>query len=106
EPQFGYQHRIILIPFSGGPPERFVDLPQDIPLIPLVHWSPDSRALLYSSTNRGVSDIWKQPLDGTPPKQLTDFKFEGRLLFNLSPDGKRLVLTRRLWTFDLLLLTG
>jgi hypothetical protein len=54
---------------------------------------------------RGVSDIWMQMVDGTPARQLTNLNFEGRLLFDLSPDGKHLVLTRRLWTFDVLLLT-
>jgi Tol biopolymer transport system component len=91
-------------PILGGQPEGTFELPPDTP-VPEVHWAADSRALLYASMRRGVSDIWVQALDGTPARQLTNLKFEGRLLFDLSPDGKQLVLTRRLWTFDVLLLT-
>src|SRR5271169_2877722 len=36
-------------------------------------WSPDGRAIDYSLTRGGVSDIWRQPLSGGPPKQLTHF---------------------------------
>ena len=100
------RNRIIVIPFSGGQPARTFELPPDTLQLPEVHWSADSRALLYASMRRGVSDIWMQALDGTPARQLTNLKLEGRLLFDLSPDGKHLVLTRRLWTFDLLLLTA
>lgn len=96
---------VIVIPFLGGQPEQTFDPPPDTPSVSELHWTADSRALLYPSTRRGVSDIWMQALDGTPARQLTNLKLERRLLFDLSRDGKHLVLSRRLWTFDFLLLT-
>jgi Tol biopolymer transport system component/DNA-binding winged helix-turn-helix (wHTH) protein len=100
----GNGYRIVIIPFAGGPPERTVAIPQDISPLPSLRWMPDGQALTYSAHRDGVSNIWRQPLDGGPAKQLTDFKAEGRLLFDWSRDGKQLVFTRRIWTSDLVLL--
>ncbi len=100
------RHKIMIISFASAQPEQVVNLPPDMPLVPEVRWTADSQALLYAAEHQGVSDIWMQPLDGKPAKQLTNLKMEGRLIFDVSPDGKRLVLTRRLWTFDLVLLSN
>ena len=35
---------------------------------------------------------------------MTDFKVEGRFLFDWSRDGKQLIITRRRWPSDLVLL--
>jgi Tol biopolymer transport system component/DNA-binding winged helix-turn-helix (wHTH) protein len=106
ETSVGYRPQIIVIPFAGGAPEKTFDLSANLLVLPEVRWTSDSQGLLFPVVRRGVTDAWMQPLDGKPPKQLTDLKIEGRCLFNLSPDSKRLVLARRQWTFDMLLLTG
>jgi Tol biopolymer transport system component len=36
-------------------------------------WSPDGRALTYVVTDKGVSNVWTWPLDGSPPRQVTQF---------------------------------
>ncbi len=60
----------------------------------VVRWSPDGRALAYIDGAGGASNIWLQPLDGGPARQLTQFA-EGRIsTFDWSPDGSKLAWTR------------
>jgi Tol biopolymer transport system component/DNA-binding winged helix-turn-helix (wHTH) protein len=95
---------VVVTPFDGGPPERTFAVPQDVVPLPFVRWSPDGQSLTYTAHRDGISNIWAQPLAGGPAKQLTDFKSEGRLRFDWSRDGKQLVLSRHVWTSDLVLI--
>src|SRR5262249_41773464 len=36
-------------------------------------WTRDGRAVMYTVTRNGVSNVWSQPVDGGAAKQLTDF---------------------------------
>jgi Tol biopolymer transport system component len=67
-------------------------------------WSPDGRAIDYSLTRGGVSDIWRQPLSGGPLKQLTHFP--SGLIYNFawSSDGKSLAAARGTVIADIVLL--
>jgi len=67
-------------------------------------WSPDGRAIDYSITRGGVSDIWRQPLSGGAPKQLTHFP--SGLIYNFawSTDGKSMAAARGNVTADIVLL--
>ncbi|HEV2863518.1 MAG TPA: LpqB family beta-propeller domain-containing protein [Pyrinomonadaceae bacterium] len=100
----GNEYRIVVTPFDGGPPERTFDIPSDIVPLPFVRWSPDGQAVTYTAHRDGIPNIWTQPPDGGPARQLTDFKAEGRLRFDWSRDGKQLVFSRHVWTSDLVLL--
>lgn len=100
------QYTLVVIPFEGGQPEKRFDVPRDITVTPLVRWTPDGQALTYAAVREGIANIWIQGLDGGEARQLTDFKLEGRLAFDWSRDGKQLVLSRRFWTYDMLLMTN
>jgi hypothetical protein len=52
----------------------------------------------------GVSNLWSQPISGGTAKQISHFNSERILDFDLSRDGKNLVLTRGLWTSDVFLI--
>jgi Tol biopolymer transport system component len=52
-----------------------------------LRWAPDGRALIYVLTRHGISNIWRQPLDGGPATQLTDFSSGVISDFNWSPNG-------------------
>ncbi len=67
-------------------------------------WTPDGKALLYSVSSDGVANIRMQPLDGGPPRQVTDFKADGMFRFDISPDGKTLVCARGGWKHDIVLI--
>ena len=64
---------------SGGPP-RF---------------TPDGFALVYViSSENNVGNLWLQPLDGKPGRQITQFSSEQILGFGWSLDGKKLTVGR------------
>jgi eukaryotic-like serine/threonine-protein kinase len=67
-------------------------------------WSPDGKAADTIITRGGVSDIWRQPLSGGPPKQLTHNP--GGLIFSFwwTQDNKTLLLTRGSRSADIVLL--
>jgi eukaryotic-like serine/threonine-protein kinase len=98
------EYSVVVTPFDGGAPERTFAVPQDVVPLPFVRWSPDGQSLTYTAHRDGIPNIWTQPLNGSPARQLTDFKSEGRLRFDWSRDGKQLVLSRHVWTSDLVLL--
>ena len=85
---------IALIPLAGGEPVKLFE-PQAVdPTTYPVRWTHDGRALTYIVNRGGVSNIWIQPLDGSPPRQLTDFKSDRIFAFDWSRDGKWLALAR------------
>ncbi|HEX5734741.1 MAG TPA: protein kinase [Blastocatellia bacterium] len=100
--------RIALIPFEGGSPAQTFDIQNAVTLASLslqIHWSSDGRALLYTSSMNNVSNIWSQPIDGGKPIQVTDFKENLILAFDLSPDGKKLVCSRGVFSRDAILIS-
>jgi Tol biopolymer transport system component len=48
---------------------------------------PDGKALAYPIRDKGVDNIWAQPLDGTPGRQITHFTSGHIGDFHRSPDG-------------------
>jgi Tol biopolymer transport system component len=95
---------LAVIPFEGGRPINRFALP--LTANPFTRWTPDGRGLAYVDTRGGVSNIWSQPVDGSPPKQLTDFKSEQVVGFDWSRDGKQLAFTRAVVTNDMVLINS
>jgi len=95
--------KIAIIPFGGEEPVKFIDaLPgaaKDLPM----RWTSDGKALVYCVTPDNISNIWSQPSDGGPPKQLTDFKSETIQGFDWSRDD-RLLLSRGFTARELVLM--
>jgi serine/threonine protein kinase/Tol biopolymer transport system component len=86
--------KIALIPFEGGEPVKIFEYQAaDAGTYP-VRWTHDGHALTYIVNRGGVSNIWIQPIDGSPARQLTDFKSDRIFSFDWSRDGKWLVLAR------------
>src|SRR5262249_13207037 len=86
--------KLEIISFDGGSPVKVLDVPfavgstPEIGLRQVIRWLPDSRAIAYMDVKNGVSNIWAQSIDGTPPKQLTNFTSDEIFWFDLSRDGK------------------
>jgi Tol biopolymer transport system component len=66
-------------------------------------WTPDGRALAYVDERN--LNILARPLDGGPPRQLTDFKSDQIIDFGWSRGGKQLALARGTQTSDVVLIT-
>ena len=103
----GNSNRIALVSFDGGEIiKTFAAVPETNPLSnnQNLQWTPDGRAIYYIALNNGVSNIWRQPIDGSPPAQVTQFA-TGRIFnFAYSPDGQQLVLSRGSFDSDVVLI--
>jgi Tol biopolymer transport system component/DNA-binding winged helix-turn-helix (wHTH) protein len=69
-----------------------------------VRWSPDGKSVAFLNSPGGRTDVWLQPLDGSAPKQLTNFKAEQIIAFDWSPDGRSLAFVRNVETSDVVLI--
>jgi len=86
-------------------PERFFSFPPDRMPREILRWVPGKNAISYIENQLGVSNIWIQPLDNSPARQVTSFT-NGRIYsFDWSRDG-RLLYAQGMTTNDIVLLRG
>lgn len=93
-----------VIPISGGHPVKSFEVPQGVLFQSLVRWNPNGSALAYIMNKDGVSNIWIQPLDGQPAKQITNFKSDQIFWFEWSQDGHNLGVSRGAITSDVVMI--
>jgi Tol biopolymer transport system component len=98
-------NRIAIMPFAGGERIRTFSFQPATTVVTIAQWSNDGKSILYTTNTNNVTNIWTQPIDGGPPKQLTDFKESLMTGFAWSADGKRLACTRGTFTRDAVLIT-
>jgi serine/threonine protein kinase/Tol biopolymer transport system component len=60
----------------------------------VIRFSRDGKAMVYTIHENGVENLWRQPLDGSPGKQITSFASERILDFHWSFDGSKLAMVR------------
>jgi eukaryotic-like serine/threonine-protein kinase len=81
------QPKLAIIPFEGGERANTIDLPRSVQPVAFA-WMPDGRSIAYLDNASGILNVWSQPIDGSAPKQLTNFKSEFLNSFAISSDGK------------------
>ena len=57
-------------------------------------FAPDGKSIVYAIRDKGVSNLWLQPLDGSQAKQFTHFTSEGIEKFLFSTDGTKIGIER------------
>ena len=97
--------QIAIIPIDGGDPEKTFDVPSTAETPIPLRWLPGGQAITFADTRDGASNIWSQPLDGSPPRQITDFTSDQIFWFDWSHDGKQLACSRGTVTSDVVLLS-
>lgn len=70
----------------------------------ILKWSPDGKSYAYIDDRNGVSNLWRRPLDGGPPKQITNFNDSYIFGFDWYRDG-RIAVARGSYTYDVVLIT-
>jgi Tol biopolymer transport system component len=61
---------------------------------PPLTYAPDPKAVVYTVRERGVDNLWEQPLDNSPARQVTHFTSQRIIRFLFSPDGSKLAVER------------
>ncbi|HJP94465.1 MAG TPA: protein kinase [Pyrinomonadaceae bacterium] len=102
---FAPPNRMALIPFEGGAPIKTFEITGSGTVLTIAQWSNDGKSILYTINANNVSNIWSQPLDGGPAKQITHFNDLLMTGFAWTPDGKLLACTRGALIRDAVLVT-
>ncbi len=97
-------YKIAIVPSEGGQPIKTFALANGFSFGNL-RWTTDGRAIVYILKSNGVSNLWVQPVDGSLPKQLTNFTSDLIFWFDFSRDGKQLALSRGTQTSDVVLIS-
>ncbi|HEV8188183.1 MAG TPA: protein kinase [Pyrinomonadaceae bacterium] len=88
EEQANNQPKLAINGFAGvGQTLKPIELPRSVTPIAFA-WMPDGKSIAYLDNSSGILNVWSQPLDGGPPKQLTNYKSEFVTSFAISRDGK------------------
>ncbi|MGZ8842247.1 MAG: protein kinase domain-containing protein [Pyrinomonadaceae bacterium] len=96
--------KLVLLPFEGETPIKTFDMAPTFSGRP--GWTPDGKAVTFYDNRTGTPNLWSQPVDGGPLKQLTDFKPDGLLARAWSRDGKLVALARGTVTSDVILISN
>ena len=102
---FAPPNRLAVVPFEGGPNIKLFEFNGSGTVAALTQWSADSKSILYTVSANNVTNIWSQPLEGGPPKQVTEFNDLFMTSFAWSRDGKQLACTRGSLIRDAILVT-
>jgi Tol biopolymer transport system component len=70
----------------------------------LLRFSPDGKGVVYPIREKGVDNLWLQPLDGGPGRQITSFSALKIYSYQWSQDGKNLAFVRGESPSDLVLI--
>jgi len=102
---FAPTNRIAVIPIEGGEPVKTFSYQGADRLQTAIQWSVDGKSILYTINRNNATNIWSQPLEGGPAKQVTDFKESLMSGFAWSRDGKNLACTRGISLRDAVLIS-
>jgi Tol biopolymer transport system component len=87
-PTVAYVEKVALVNLGseGATTPRLLDVDQRIS--GSAKFTPDGEAVAYVITEKGVDNIWMQPLNGSAGRQITSFKSNRISEFHWSPEGK------------------
>lgn len=96
--------KVQIYPAAGGAPTTKFELASNAHR--LLRWMPDGSGIVYLVTQRGVTNLWKQPLDGGAPAMITNFTKHRMYNFAWSPDGQQLAVSRGRRISDAVTISG
>ncbi len=67
-------------------------------------WTADGKGLGFIAAERGIDNVWVQPIDGSKAHKVTNYKSDNVLDFKWAPDGKSLAVLRYHTSADVILL--
>ncbi len=69
-------------------------------------FTPDGKAIAFLLTRNRATNLWKQPLSGGEPVQMTKFPTGNMYAFGWSADGKQLAFSRGQRKTDVILISN
>ena len=97
------QTQVAILPIEGGEPVKVFNSPA-MARSRNIRFSPDGKSLIYVEGRDQVDNLWSQPIDGGPPRQLTDFSEDRIFRFDISYPTGRFVFARGTDTSDVVLI--
>jgi Tol biopolymer transport system component len=97
----GTPSKIAILSSEGGAPLKIFSVE---PQGPNIRWTADGREIVFVSMDKGVSNLWAQPIDGGKPRKLTSFTSDRIFGFDFSHDGKQIAVSRGTTTGDVVLI--
>ncbi len=102
DPRFS-AHQVAMLPLDRTGVFRIFQASPSLSDQTPLSWSPDGNALDYIVNSAGTGNIWRQPVAGGPPAQLTHFASDELYTFSWSRDG-RLACVRGVTTHTVVLI--
>jgi serine/threonine protein kinase len=104
--QADHSMHLAVFPFDRQGKPKLFDIASTVQVTwdVVIRWTADSKSLTYVDHRGGVDNLWTQPIDGSPAKQITEFKDSRIFSFDWSSDG-RLLASRGVQTNDVVLIT-
>ncbi|HEV2397847.1 MAG TPA: protein kinase [Candidatus Sulfotelmatobacter sp.] len=88
----GHQERLALVSVDSGQLLKKIEFQR--PRMGMVHFARDGKSIIYPIRENNADNLWQQPLDGSPGRQITSFKSEHIWDYHWSPDGTKLGIVR------------
>jgi len=97
-------NKLVIVPFGSEGERKEFSIPPSSQVSATAQWSNDGKSILYNISKENVGNLWSQPINGGPAKQVTDFKDSLITGYGWSGDGKQLALSRGLLLRDAVLI--
>jgi len=89
----GHEEKLVLLDTNTGQSGKMLNFERQHFGF-FIRFSGDGKSVIYPVREKGVDNLWQQPLDGSPGKYLTSFKSEHIWDFHWSWDGSKLAVVR------------
>jgi eukaryotic-like serine/threonine-protein kinase len=96
--------QLALLALDSPQNTKFLELQRTVPSRGFIRFTHDGKAVVYPVRDQDTYNLWLQHLDGSPGKQITNFKSEHITDFHWSFDGSKLGLIRGHTDSDVVLL--
>jgi Tol biopolymer transport system component len=99
-----HKKQLALVPVESPQNAKVVDLQRPVPTSASVRFTHGGEAVVYPFREQDADNLWLQPLDGSPGRQITNFKSEQIIDFHWSFDSSKLGMVRGHTDSDVVLL--
>jgi TolB protein len=89
-----FWNRLAIIPAEGGDELASFPTPPNTNITRGPIWTPDDKGITVVIAPGEKQELWLQPVDGSPGKQMTDVGVPGIARRDYSRDGKRIAIVR------------